>query len=77
MTTAVPVAVETASAVTVEATGPVTHLCPHRDEIDHGTVTITWVCEGRTIELHSLGCVPHRLGWLQGQPRGLRGTCRS
>lgn len=33
-------------------TGPITHLCPHKDEVDIGTVTLTW--EGEAPELHKL-----------------------
>lgn len=40
--------------ITVTATGPVVHLCPHVDETDEGEVVITWVTAGSTIELHSL-----------------------
>jgi len=42
------------SDVTVTATSPITHLCPHVDEVDEGTVTIEWAIDGNTIELHSL-----------------------
>lgn len=40
--------------VTVEATGEVTHRCPFADEVDHGTVTVRWTCDGMTLELHYL-----------------------
>lgn len=40
--------------VTVTTTAPLIHLCPHRDEEDRGTITITWACDGQTFELHSL-----------------------
>lgn len=43
---------ETPARVTV--TAGVTHLCPHRDETDIGWVTISWRCDGATVELHSL-----------------------
>lgn len=42
------------AVVTVTATGPLTHRCPHVDEVDTGTVTVTWTTAGQTIELHSL-----------------------
>lgn len=29
-------------AVTVTARGPLSHQCPHVDEDDHGTVSVTW-----------------------------------
>jgi NADPH-dependent 7-cyano-7-deazaguanine reductase QueF len=38
----------------VSVTAPLTHLCPFRDEIDEGTVTISWDVAGGTLELHSL-----------------------
>lgn len=40
--------------VTVTAHAQVKHLCPFKEEIDTGTVTIVWTCNGFTIELHSL-----------------------
>lgn len=33
-------------------TGPVTHLCPHVDEVDHGTFRIEF--DGAAPELHAL-----------------------
>lgn len=39
----------------VSVTSPIRHLCPFKDEIDDGFVTITWsVSAGQTLELHSL-----------------------
>lgn len=35
-------------------TGPLTHLCPFVPEVDEGTVTITWITAGATLELHAL-----------------------
>lgn len=49
-----PGLVPTDAAVTVTATAPIRHLCPFKDELDQGTVTIVWDCNGHTIELHSL-----------------------
>lgn len=40
--------------VVMRVTAPLIHLCPYRDEVDEGTVSITWETEGRTFELHSL-----------------------
>lgn len=40
--------------VRVTATGPIAHLCPYADEVDEGRITITWITDPRTIELHSL-----------------------
>lgn len=42
------------SDVTVTATGDLIHRCPHVNEVDYGTVTITWHVRGETYELHSL-----------------------
>jgi NADPH-dependent 7-cyano-7-deazaguanine reductase QueF len=39
---------------TVALNAPIRHLCPFKDEVDSGTITITWTCAGFTIELHSL-----------------------
>lgn len=38
----------------VTITAPLVHQCPHREETDHGHVTITWTTDGATLELHSL-----------------------
>jgi NADPH-dependent 7-cyano-7-deazaguanine reductase QueF len=38
----------------MQATAPARHLCPFVTEKDEGTVTVHWVTEGRTFELHSL-----------------------
>lgn len=40
--------------VTITVTSPLRHLCPFVDEVDNGTVTITWRAKGKTFELHSL-----------------------
>lgn len=40
--------------LTLQASAPARHLCPFVTEKDEGTVTVHWVTEGRTIELHSL-----------------------
>jgi NADPH-dependent 7-cyano-7-deazaguanine reductase QueF len=42
------------AATRVTAAAPVTHLCPHVDEVDEGTVSIAWTTAGATLELHSL-----------------------
>lgn len=42
------------SNVTLSATGNIRHLCPFKNEVDHGTVTITWTVAGQTLELHAL-----------------------
>lgn len=47
-------AVPDTSAVTITATGAITHLCPHVDEVDNGRISITWRVDGQTYELHSL-----------------------
>lgn len=43
-----------ATGVTVTATRAMTHLCPHVDEVDNGTITLTWTTTDVTLELHSL-----------------------
>lgn len=40
--------------VTVTVTAPLIHVCPFRDEVDEGTIAITWTTAGYTIELHAL-----------------------
>lgn len=42
-------------SVTMTATAPLRHLCPFFEEVDDGTITITWSTCGNTIELHKLG----------------------
>lgn len=42
------------SHVTIAVTGALAHRCPYRDEDDRGTAEVTWVTDGRTVELHSL-----------------------
>ncbi len=38
----------------VTASSDIEHRCPHVDEVDKGTVTISWMVTECTIELHSL-----------------------
>lgn len=40
--------------VAVSATGELVHRCPFVDEVDNGTITITWLPDGETFELHAL-----------------------
>ena len=40
--------------VTLTAIAPLVHRCPFVDEVDNGTVTISWRVDGQTFELHSL-----------------------
>lgn len=47
-------ALPTDADCTVTVTGDITHQCPYRDEVDEGQVTLAWLCQGATIELHSL-----------------------
>jgi hypothetical protein len=72
--------------VIVTVTGPVTKRCPYRDEIDEGTVTMTFlVLSGDAPELHGLAeqiaaglneKVSHedytRAMWATWFPKGLR-----
>jgi len=46
--------VDCESSATVTVTSSLVHQCPFRHEIDNGSITITWICDNRTIELHSL-----------------------
>lgn len=46
--------VECMSPVTVTTKAHMRHLCPYRNEVDEGLITISWEVAGRTIELHSL-----------------------
>lgn len=50
----IPATVPDISDVVVTVRAELVHRCPHVDEIDHGTIAITWCPEGRTFELHSL-----------------------
>lgn len=38
----------------ITITGQLVHQCPHVNETDNGTVTISWTCNGETLELHGL-----------------------
>lgn len=49
-----PLTVPCDGNVTMTATAPLRHLCPHVDEIDNGHIAITWNIDGRTLELHAL-----------------------
>lgn len=40
--------------VYVEIGARITKLCPFKDEVDYGTVTIGYWVEGKTLELHAL-----------------------
>lgn len=40
--------------VSVTVTAPVRHLCPFKDEIDDGRLTLSWRTDHSTVELHSL-----------------------
>lgn len=47
----------------VTITGRLVHECPFKDESDQGEVTITWLPDGHTLELHALR------EWLDGFAR--------
>jgi len=49
-----PELVKVGSTATVTAQSAIKHLCPFKDEVDIGTIAISWACRGFTIELHSL-----------------------
>jgi NADPH-dependent 7-cyano-7-deazaguanine reductase QueF len=48
------VRIDTDADVTMTASTWFAHLCPFKDEVDHGRATITWRCNGATLELHAL-----------------------
>ena len=50
----IPRTVPIDSVVQMSATADIQHLCPFVNEVDNGTVTITWKAAGWTFELHSL-----------------------
>lgn len=50
----IPRTVPCDNAVAVTITSPLRHLCPFVNEVDYGTVTVTWQTIGATYELHSL-----------------------
>jgi NADPH-dependent 7-cyano-7-deazaguanine reductase QueF len=49
-----PKTVPAAAGVHMEVTRPFRHLCPFRDEVDKGRITIAWTTAGQTFELHGL-----------------------
>lgn len=49
------VVTDAALGISVSVTTELQHRCPHKPEVDHGTVTITWPVDGWTLELHALG----------------------
>jgi NADPH-dependent 7-cyano-7-deazaguanine reductase QueF len=46
--------VDSTADVTMTVSSPLRHLCPFVDEVDEGSVNITWQVNGATFELHSL-----------------------
>lgn len=43
------------AVVRITVTSPASHLCPFRDEVDDGTVQVSWTTsQGETLELHTL-----------------------
>jgi NADPH-dependent 7-cyano-7-deazaguanine reductase QueF len=49
--------IETVSSipgVRMTITSPIIHLCPFKDEVDTGSITVSWETHHGTIELHSL-----------------------
>lgn len=49
-----PTVVPIEANATLTVTAPIQHLCPFVQEIDNGTIAITWDAQGWTLELHSL-----------------------
>lgn len=54
MTADRPALVPEKSTARVTITGPLRHLCPHVTEVDDGSVEVSWICAGQTLELHAL-----------------------
>lgn len=44
----------TAQGETVTVHTELCHLCPFRDEVDQGHITVSWLIDGYTFELHDL-----------------------
>lgn len=42
------------ATVRMSATSPIQHMCPFVQEVDNGTITVSWDTDGWTLELHSL-----------------------
>lgn len=53
--------VDSQAPVEMTVTAPLRHLCPFVDEVDEGTVTVTWAVDGTTHELHALA--DYLRGW--------------
>ena len=49
-----PTVVPIEANVTLATTADIQHMCPFVNEVDNGTVRITWDADGWTLELHSL-----------------------
>lgn len=48
------------AVVRVSITASASHRCPYRDEMDHGTVRVSWTTSfGETVELHALAALIH------------------
>ena len=42
------------ATVRMSATADIQHMCPFVQEVDNGTITVTWTAGGWTLELHAL-----------------------
>lgn len=49
-----PATVPVEANVTMSASADIQHMCPFVQEVDNGSIAITWRAEGWTFELHSL-----------------------
>jgi NADPH-dependent 7-cyano-7-deazaguanine reductase QueF len=45
---------QSSPSLTLHVTAPIRHICPFRDEVDDGSITITWRTLNGTFELHDL-----------------------
>lgn len=49
-----PTTVPVEGATRLTATAPIQHMCPFIQEVDNGTITVSWDAQGWTFELHAL-----------------------
>jgi len=42
------------ATVRMSATADIQHMCPFVNEVDNGTIAVTWTADGWTLELHAL-----------------------
>jgi NADPH-dependent 7-cyano-7-deazaguanine reductase QueF len=57
--------VEEWPGLTVTAKAGLVHRCPHVEEVDVGTVEVSWYTNGHTVELHSLAA--YLVSWAEAR----------